>query len=32
MLKHLTAVGSEEMRFDREKWTKMLGPVLKMWG
>ena len=31
-LKHLTAVSSEELRFDREKWTKLLGPILKMWG
>ena len=30
-LKSLQAVSAEELRFDKEKWTEQLGPMLQLW-
>jgi hypothetical protein len=30
-LKSLAAVSAAELRFDKEKWTETLGPLLQMW-
>jgi len=30
-LKSLQAVSAEELRFDKEKWTEQLGPLLQLW-
>jgi len=30
-LKSLAAVSSSELRFDKEKWSKILGPVCQLW-
>jgi len=31
MLKAITAVSKEDLKFDREMWAKALGPILKLW-
>lgn len=31
ILKHITAVSKEDLKFDREMWAKALGPILKLW-
>jgi len=30
-LKSLAAVSAEELRFDKEKWSQLLGPVCQLW-
>lgn len=30
-LKSLSAVSAEELRFDKEKWTEQLSPILQLW-
>lgn len=30
-LKSLSAVSAEELRFDKEKWTEQLSPLLQLW-
>ena len=30
-LKSLQAVSAEELRFDKEKWTEQLAPLLQLW-
>ena len=30
-LKQLAAVGAEELRFDKAKWTQKLGPICELW-
>lgn len=30
-LKSLAAVSAEQLRFDKEKWNKMLGPICQLW-
>lgn len=31
VLKAITAVSKEDLKFDRETWAKALGPILKLW-
>ena len=31
ILKAITAVSKEDLKFDREMWAKLLGPILKLW-
>jgi len=31
-LKQLAAVGAEELRFDKQRWTQKLGPLCQLWG
>jgi dynein heavy chain 2 len=31
LLKTITAVSKEDLKFDREMWAKALGPILKLW-
>ena len=30
-LKSLAAVSAEELRFDKEKWSQLLGPICQLW-
>ena len=30
-LKAITAISKEDLKFDREMWSKALGPILKLW-
>ena len=30
-LKQLQSISAEDLKFNREKWTAQLGPVLKLW-
>ena len=31
VLKAITAISKEDLKFDREMWAKALGPILKLW-
>lgn len=31
LLKQITAVSKEDLKFDRDMWAKALGPILKLW-
>jgi dynein heavy chain 2 len=31
MLKNITAVSKEDLKFDRETWSQALGPILRLW-
>ena len=30
-LKSLAAVNAEELRFDKDKWNQLLGPICQLW-
>lgn len=30
-LKSLAAAGAQELRFDKETWSKQLGPICQLW-